>query len=163
MTEILEAWTNFNLAMVGAAAALAGLVIVAASVNIADIVKSRTLTARLGSAVATLVGALVVAALGLVPGITPIWFGTVVLALAAILIVFQVLTIRLLAKDHNPNDRSRLGKSLLGLLPVVAFAAAGVLGIAGLPSALLAAAVGAILAIVSAIVVSWVALVEVLR
>jgi hypothetical protein len=163
MIESLQEWTNFNLAIVGATAALAGLVIVAASVNIADIVKSRTLTARLGTAVATLVGALVVAALGLIPGISPIWFGGIVLALAAILLVFQLLTIRLLVKDGNPDGRMRWAKSLLGLLPVVAYAASGLLGFANPPAALIVAAAGAILAIVAAIVVSWVALVEVLR
>jgi hypothetical protein len=163
MVETLQEWTNFNVAVVGATAALAGLVIVAASVNISDIVKSRTLTARLGTAVATLTGALVAAALGLVPRLEAPWFGGVVLALAAILLVFQVLTIRLLVRDRDPDDRSRWAKSLLGLLPVAAYAASGALGLADSPAAPAAAAAGALLAIVAAIVVSWVALVEVLR
>lgn len=38
--EHLEAWHDFNVAMAGATAALAGLVIVAASVNIDKIVKA---------------------------------------------------------------------------------------------------------------------------
>ena len=42
---MIEQWSEFNVAMAGATAALAGLVIVAASVNIGEIVKSRTLTA----------------------------------------------------------------------------------------------------------------------
>lgn len=163
MVEISHEWNEFNLAIVGAAAALAGLVIVAASVNIADIVKSRTLTARLGSAIATLVAALVVAALGLMPGLGAIWFGVLVLALAAILLVFQAKTIRLLAADRDPRDRSRGAKSLLGLLPIAAYAASGALGFADATAAQFAAAAGAILAIVAAIVVSWIALVEVLR
>lgn len=163
MSEILREWTDFNVAIVGATAALAGLVIVAASVNISDIVKSRTLTARLGTAVATLVGALVISALGLVPGIEAAWFGGLVIVIALILLVFQVLTIRLLAADRDPGDRSRWAKSLLGVLPVAAYATAGVLGFVSAPAALIAAAAGAILAIVAAIVVSWVALVEVLR
>ena len=48
----LDAWSEFNVAMVGATAALAGLVIVASSVNIAEIIKSATLTARLAAAIA---------------------------------------------------------------------------------------------------------------
>ncbi|MGO1537941.1 MAG: hypothetical protein ACTHZ9_01870 [Leucobacter sp.] len=163
MVEILHEWKDFNVAIVGATAALAGLVIVAASVNIADIVKSRPLTARLGSAIASLVVALVVAALGLIPGLNAMWFGGVVLALAAILLAFQVLTIRLLVSERNSYGQLRWTKSLLGLLPVAAYAASGVLGLAGAPAALIAAAVGAILAIVAAIIISWVALVEVLR
>ena len=46
MAEPLEGWTDFNVAMVGATAALAGLLIVAMSVNIAEIMKSPTLLAR---------------------------------------------------------------------------------------------------------------------
>ena len=42
MIEGLELWSEFNVALVGATAALAGLVIVASSVNIAEIVKSRS-------------------------------------------------------------------------------------------------------------------------
>jgi hypothetical protein len=41
MIDTLEGWTDFNVAMVGATGALAGLVIVAASVNIGDSVKAR--------------------------------------------------------------------------------------------------------------------------
>lgn len=159
----MHEWKDFNVAIVGATAALAGLVIVAASVNIADIVKSRTLTARLGSAIATLVGALVIAALGLVPGLNATWFGGLVLFLTAILLVFQVLTIRVLLSHRTPGDRSHWPKSLLGVLPIAAYAVAGSLGIAALPAALAAAATGALLAIVAALIISWVALVEVLR
>ena len=49
MMEDLELWSEFNVAMVGATAALAGLVIVAASVNIGEIIKTRSLTARLAA------------------------------------------------------------------------------------------------------------------
>src|SRR5687767_3657682 len=53
--EQIEAWSEFNVAMVGATAALAGLVIVAASVNIAEIIKEASLTARLAAGIAGLV------------------------------------------------------------------------------------------------------------
>ena len=62
--EQLEAWSEFNVAMVGATAALAGLVIVAASVNIGDIIKSVSLTARLAAGIAGLVLALAGSAIG---------------------------------------------------------------------------------------------------
>jgi hypothetical protein len=156
-------WKDFNVAIVGATAALAGLVIVAASVNIADIVKSRTLTARLGSGIVMLVLALVVSALGLVPGIGEVWFGGVVVAIALIALTFQVATARLLAADRNPRDQARWAKALLGFLPGVAYLVAGALSLTGFPAALYVAAAGAVLAIVAALVVSWVALVEVLR
>lgn len=163
MDEILQEWKEFNVAVVGATAALVGLVIVAASVNIADIVKSRSLTARLGSAIAMLVVALVVSALGLMPGLDMMWLAILTLILTAIVLVFQVFTIRLLISDHDSRDPSRWLKSILGLLPIAAYALAGGLGVAGVSGAAYASAAGAILAIVVAIVVSWIVLVEVLR
>jgi peptidoglycan/LPS O-acetylase OafA/YrhL len=79
MTEVLEPWMDFNVAMAGATGALAGLAIVAASVNIGDIVKDNSLTSRLASGVATLVLALIVSAVGLVPGLSLTGYGIVVL------------------------------------------------------------------------------------
>jgi hypothetical protein len=48
-------------------------------------------------------------------------------------------------------------------VPIAAYAASGVVVFFDPPTALVLAAVGCIIAIVSAIIVSWVALVEVLR
>jgi hypothetical protein len=83
MIEDLELWSEFNVAMVGATAALAGLVIVASSVNIAEIVKTRSLTARLAAGIAALVLAIVASGLGLIPGISAVWFGTLLIVAAA--------------------------------------------------------------------------------
>lgn len=163
MIELLAQWKDFNVAIVGATAALAGLVIVAASVNIADIVKSRTLTARLGAAIALLVVALIVSAVALMPAINEAAYGAILLVVALGGAVFQVVTARLLSTDRNPRDHGRWAKALLGFLPVGAYVIAGVLAVASSPAALYFAAAGAILAIVGALVVSWVALVEVLR
>lgn len=163
MDALLDPWSEFNVALAGATAALAGLVIVAASVNITAIVASRTLTARLGTAVAALVLALVVSCLGLVPAITPPWYGALVLLAAAIAGAFQTATARLILIDPDPRAKARWGKSAIGFLPVLAYLAAGGLALAESPAALYAAAAGAVLAIIAGIVVSWVALVEVLR
>lgn len=163
MESVIREWTDFNVAIAGATAALAGLVIVAASVNIADIVKSRTLTARLGSGIVMLVLALVVSAIGLMPGIDGVWFGVAVVSVALVATAFQVATARLLVVDHNPRDRGRWAKALLGFLPAAAYLVAGLLTLGGVAAGLYAAAAGAVLAIVAALIVSWVALVEVLR
>lgn len=160
---MIEDWSEFNVAMAGATAALAGLVIVAASVNIGEIVKSRTLTARLLAGIAALVLALSVSALGLVPAIDLTWYGVLITVATVFAVVFQVNVTRLIARDPNPADRARPIKYLVGFLPLAAYLAAGVLVGAGHPSGLYLAAAGCVLAIVAAIIVSWVALVEVLR
>ncbi|MGN8551324.1 UNVERIFIED_CONTAM: hypothetical protein OHV15_01910 [Microbacterium sp. SLM126] len=156
-------WTDFNVAMVGATAALAGLVIVAASVNIAEIVTSRTLTSRLAAAIAALVLAIVVSAVGLVPDVSPLWYGVAVLLATATAAIFQVHATSVIYRDPTPEDRARLLKAMLGFAPIVCYAVAGAMLFVGHPTGLAVAAVGAIIAIVSAIVVSWIALVEVLR
>ena len=151
---MIEQWSEFNVAMAGATAALAGLVIVAASVNIGEIVKSRTLTARLLAGIAALVLALTVSALGLVPRIDGVWLGTLTLVSALLASVFQIHATRLIARDTDPADRARPLKYLVGFLPIAAYLVAGVFVAVGHPVGLYLAAAGCLLAIVSAIVVS---------
>ncbi|SFS16282.1 hypothetical protein SAMN04487846_3283 [Microbacterium sp. cf046] len=163
MVDELEQWTDFNVAMVGATAALAGLVIVASSVNIGEIIKERSLTARLAAGIAALVLAIVASGLGLVPAIPALWYGLLVLASAVGAAVFQVGATRAIFANENPAARAKFTKSLFGFLPVTAYALGGIAVMLGLPAGLSLAAAGCILAIVAGIVVSWVVLVEVLR
>jgi hypothetical protein len=162
--DALEAWSEFNVAMVGATAALAGLVIVAASVNIARIVTESSLTARLSGGIAGLVLALTASAIGLVPGITAATYGTTTIVLALLAAAFAASAARHIFGNRHPQNRLKLAKSTLGFLPAAAYLLGGVLLVAGAASAGLAAfAVGSIVAIVTALVVSWIVLVEVLR
>lgn len=163
MTELLEAWHDFNVAMAGASVALAGLVIVAASVNIERIVRATTLTARLGAAIAALLLVLVVSAVGLIPEVHRVGYGTVVLVSTALAGWFQFHATRVLLTDSETGAGAAWGKSLPGLAPLVAYLIAGVLLVSGDGDPLVFTAAGALLAIVSAVTVSWVALVEVLR
>lgn len=163
MTDLLLEWHDFNVAIVGATAALGGLVIVASSVNIATIVKSRSLTARLGSGLVMLVVALVVSTVALMPPVDETWFGYVVVAVSAVAVAFQVAIARAVISDRDPRHRAVHAKALVGFLPACAYLAAGLLAVAGTTVALTVTAIAAILAIVAALVVSWIALVEVLR
>ena len=90
----LEAWTDFNVAVAGATAALAGLLIVALSVNVGEIVKAPTLTARAASAISTLLLGLVATASGLIPS-QPLWVLGLELALATIVLARIVLKERM--------------------------------------------------------------------
>jgi hypothetical protein len=163
MGQLFEPWAAFHTALAGAAAALVGLVIVAASVNIAKIVASPALVARLGSAVAGLLLALVATAFALIPGIDLTWFGVLVLISALVAGLFAAAAARALHADPDAGDVARIPKATLGFLPVVTYLVAGSLALFSAPQSLYVAAAGVILAIVSAVVVSWVALVEVLR
>nr|WP_205834896.1 hypothetical protein [Microbacterium sp. CFH 90308] len=149
--------------MVGATAALAGLVIVAASVNIGDIIKSASLTARLAAGIASLVLALAGSALGLVPGIGALPYGVTLIALALCAAAFQVQATRRIYQHRHPPDRLRFGKSAVGFVAPLAYVAGGALLAAGSPDGLMWVAAGCVIAIITALVMSWIVLVEVLR
>jgi hypothetical protein len=164
MNEALHGWSEFNVAMVGATAALAGLVIVAASVNIAKIIKAASLTARLASAITGLLTALISSAVGLMPGTDQVWYGATVIVVAAIAGSFSVQAARRLFENQNPANGLRGPRSAVLFLTPIAYAVGGVLLLSGaVTSGLVWLAVGSIIAIVVALIVSWVVLVEVLR
>jgi hypothetical protein len=79
----MNAWTNFLIAAAGASAALAGLVIVAISVNISRILSFRHLPSRAAATIGTLLLILVASMAGLIPqsleafGIEMVFFGMV--------------------------------------------------------------------------------------
>jgi Pyruvate/2-oxoacid:ferredoxin oxidoreductase gamma subunit len=157
-------WVDFNVAMVGATAALAGLVIVAASVNIGEIVKAPALTARLGTAIAGLVLALVVSAVGLAPAVPSLVHGAVTVAAALIAAAFALGAARRIFAEHDPRNRMRGVKSGLGFATPAAYFVGGILMLVGDPDAgAVALALGALLSVVVALTISWIVLVEVLR
>ncbi|RLK47481.1 hypothetical protein C7474_2069 [Microbacterium telephonicum] len=161
--DALEAWHEFDVAMLGATAALAGLVIVAASVNIEVIIKAASLTARLASAIAGLVLAIIVCAVGLVPSLDAVAYGWIVVAAAVLAALFGVdATVRIFQNRH-PENRLRAGKSLVAFLAPAVYAVGGVLLVVGDVGGLVWLAAGSIAAIVTSLFVSWVVLVEVLR
>lgn len=162
--DALDGWSEFNVALVGATAALAGLVIVAASVNIADIVKESSLTARLATGIAGLVLALCGSAIGLVPDISAPVYGIAMIVFALATAGFSTVATRRIYENTHPQNRLKFLKSVMGFLPPLAYILGGALLVAGSASAGLAAfAGGSIVAIVAALLVSWIVLVEVLR
>lgn len=161
--EQLDGWSEFNVAMIGATAALAGLVIVAASVNIGDIIKDRSLTARLAAGIAGLVLALAASAVGLFPDVGPVSYGIAVIVLAVAAAVFQVQATRRIMQNRVPQNRLRWAKSGVGFLAPLAYVAGGILATAGDAGGLVWTGVGSIIAVIVALLVSWIVLVEVLR
>jgi hypothetical protein len=161
--EQIEGWSEFNVAIVGATAALAGLVIVAASVNIGDIIKEASLTARLAAGIAGLVLALAGSAIGLIPDLGLRAYGITMILLAVGAGGFQVQASRRIFQNRDPQNRLRWGKAAVGFVAPLAYLAGGGLLAAGQGHGLLWFAVGSIVAIVTALIVSWIVLVEVLR
>lgn len=162
--DVLD-WKDFNVAMVGATAALAGLVIVAGSVNIERIIKAPSLTSRLGAAISTLVLALVIAAVGLAPGehLSSSAYGWIIVVGSLAALPFQIAATRRIFEHVGGPRGSKLPKSAIGYLPVVLYLVGGLLIAFGSGAGLTLIALGCLLAIIVGILVSWVVLVEILR
>jgi hypothetical protein len=164
MSELLDPWSEFNVAMVGATAALAGLLIVAMSVNIAEVMKSPTLPPRAASSIASLLLALTAAAFGLVPAQPTLAYGIEVLVATLLAGVFQWHAIRVVMREDHISATDRILKGIAGTVPIAAFLIGSVLVVAGAVEAgLIAMAVGSVLAIIAALLFSWVVLIELLR
>jgi hypothetical protein len=156
------AWESFAVAEVGAAAALAGLLVVAASINIERILGIPSVVARLGGTLALFTACLVAGVLLLIPGLHPRAAG---LGLTIIGTVSGIIVIR-------PRALRRAGRGYQGsttTMTAVALAASALIAASGIAYALqdfgglywLAA--GTMLAFLVGLGNAWVALIEILR
>ncbi len=165
MESGLESWGEFNVAIAGAGAALGGLLIVALSVNIKQIAESRGLAARAGASISALILGVVLSCAALIPG-QELWtFGVVVLLGALAGGVIAILAARAVLGDDTPGHPHRWDTQHIAsfVFPLVIYAVGGVLTVQSLPAGLVIVAFGTIIALIGAVVFSWVALVEILR
>ena len=98
---LATSWSDFSVAVVGASAALTGLLFVAVSINIEEILASRALAGRALSTMILFVVPLVIGVLALVPDQVPT-------ALGLELIVTGVITGGGLLRINRPANRGAL-------------------------------------------------------
>lgn len=169
MEDVLpESWGEFGVGAAGATAALAGLLIVAISVNVERILASRIATRGASSTIASLVLALVASLLLLVPGQSITAFGIELFVVLLPVVVLQARSLAATAADRRAGDADitpgMLGAiAVLAVLQFVPFVVAGALLVAGLPGGCFALAAGVIIVIIASMVTAWALLIEVLR
>lgn len=156
-------WENFFIAEVGATAALAGLVIVAISINLSRILAFPELPGRAAEAIVVLVGALVLSSLMLIP--QPQHCLGIEILIAAIVIwlvpvVVQTRTYRAARASGHGNIGARILLAQINTLP---FVVAGASITLGNESGFYWLAAGVILALIGGMLNTWVLLVEILR
>lgn len=157
-------WSDFGVAVTGASAALAGLLIVAVSINLQPILANRGLPRRVFIALVLLTTPLLFSVVLLVPAEAPRFVGS---ALAAIGLASGVILGVAASPSSRPVERSLLQWLIAPVLPSVLLsvsillAGIGVLtetigGLYWLPVAFVASVLGGL-------VQMWVLLIEILR
>ena len=157
-------WAGFFGAEVGAAAVLAGLVMVAISINLERILSDPGLPGRAAETLVAPSGVLVVASLALVPG-QPLWlFGVETLATGLVLLFASVFGLWQVRRTRHPIGRGYIvGRAVLTAAYCLPFLVSGALLLLGSPSALYWMVPGVILSLVATVLAAWVLLVEILR
>jgi hypothetical protein len=157
-----DGWTDFNVAMAGAGAALAGLIIVAISVNLDPIIAAKTLPSRAAASIATLVLAIAAACLGLMPD-QPGWLlGLELVIGAAFVWVIEARSAFLISRDQSRADE-RLLKIGVGVAPLCVMTVGALMLLLGNTGGSYGIALGSVLAVAGAVLFSWIALIELRR
>jgi len=158
-------WSDFAVAMAGAAAALAGLVMVAISVNIKEILALPGLTARAAAAVGSLVLVVVSAGLLLVPGTSASTLGIELLVTAAVALTLHAVSlVKRMRRPAGPRVTRVIAVTVATaqLLPLVLGALLLTFADGG-GNGLYWVAAGLLLTIAGSMLDAWVLMVEILR
>lgn len=160
----LAEWNGFFAASAGAAAGLAGLIIVAMSVNIGTIIAIPGMTSRAGATIAALVLAVVSSIAALIPGQPAALYGGEVVLFGAVAAGFAADSAYRVARAGTRGHRwVAVPKSAVVILPVLPFLFGGVLLVAGSDDGLGWIAAGIVAVFVGSVLNAWVLLVEILR
>jgi hypothetical protein len=155
-------WTDLFVAAAGASAALTGLVFVAVSINIQEILRLPGVPDRALATLMLLLGAVVISLLPLIPdqGATPLGAELVGVGLAFIAVI-GVTGSR--SSRRSDNQAVRIELVLLAGVGTVPYVVGGLLLLVDLGGGLYWVIAGVIGAIVGAVLNAWVLLVEILR
>jgi len=157
-------WTAYFSAQVGASAALTGLIFVAVSINLPNIIAEAKLVSRSAKAILTLTGVLLESSFCLVPAQSGMALGLELTVLGGV--VWVLTTLLQIRSSHKNPYVSRGQKILLGILTQVSGIPVWVAGISLIVGAggglywLLGATVACFL---SALIDAWVLLIEIQR
>jgi hypothetical protein len=159
-----EQWHDLFVAVAGASAALLGLLFVAVSINLERILEYKGLPERALETMMLLMGVLIVAIAGLMPGQSNVAFGLEILGIATVMILIAVrlpvLTGEAEGREALQWKLSRWAMRVISILPLWLAGLFEVLEVAGALYWLGAAIAFGILAAVTS---AWVLLVEILR
>ena len=159
----MDEWVNFGIAVTSASAALIGLLVVALSINLEQVVRSEQLPSRALLALLMLWVPLVAGLLLIVPQSSRA-YGIELLILGAVMGAWMGALAR---PASRPPEQSRVAWFAGDALPAAVIALAtlvtGVLLVAGHPTGLFGLPVVVLVAFAGSLIGTWVLLVEILR
>jgi hypothetical protein len=157
-------WDSFFVAQVGASAALAGLVFVSVSINLAKIIKFPNLPGRVGDAIVVLIAVLVLSTLLLVPRQSSTLIGWEVLAVGLVALSgTSLLRMRIYAKTPQEYRPAYVRQVILAELALGLLVVAGVLVLLRGFGGIYWVVPGILLCYAFALSESWVLLIEIMR
>ncbi len=162
---VIGQWTDFMITAAGASAALAGLVIVAISVNITKIISYPHLPPRAAATIGALILILVASMTALIPQSVE-WFGAEVLLFGIICWILQLWAAQwmlIVRKENNRSWYEPIRGILLGQLQTLPFIIAGIVFLVSSAAGFYWIAGGTIAIFIFSIYNAWVLLVEILR
>ena len=155
----MRGWSDFFAAEVGASAALAGLLFVAVSINLRQIVKFPHLPTRALEALATLLCVLVISTFALVPGQTDLVHGLEMGGTG--LLTWGIQTVAL--THTRKSGYETFLRYFLNQVPPLPFVVGGILLAFGYYSGTYWVVPGTLLCILSGVYCAWILLVEIQR
>jgi modulator of FtsH protease len=161
LSAMLADWSDFFVASAGASAALGGLIIVAISVSVGEMIAIPGMTSRAATSIALLVLVAVVSLAGLIPHQPVLYFGLEAALSGAVCLGFAVNTFVRLAPANSPGRTLAKGTPLA--VPALLVTLGGLVIAAGAEAGLGLLAAGVLLAVAAAVVDAWVVLVEIRR
>lgn len=160
----MTGWDNFFVAEVGASAALAGLIFVGVSINLAKILEYATLPERALEALLALFAVLFVSSLILIPGQSLTLVGIELLGLGLIVwIVVLRLQINNMRRIKAEFRRSFLPVVIVGQAATISFVLAGIITLAWGSNGLYVVVPATLLSFCFAFIDAWVLLIEINR
>jgi modulator of FtsH protease len=159
-------WSNFYIASAGAAAALAGLVIVAISVNINHILEYAHLPVRAAAAISSLILILISSLTGLFYDMTTHNFGLIVILATLLAYIFGLkVLVNILSKNSKRgiSIKERLLQIAITQLGLLMFLVSGILLTIKVSTGFTLLAYSILIVFISSVFNAWVLLVEILR